>query len=177
MEITGKKLEEILKADLVGKDVGYSNYNFGHTVLEVVMYSAKEVQRAPDSFSIKYYSHSPNTVGITYMNTTIGEVSFKKQKGTKYGKSRYGSYDWTFKDIQVILYNESDYSSYAGLTFDEMLTKVYQDNQTAEQKAKAKLEQAKQIFQMIKEELGAKDDYEVTSFIEYMNKNRYSLRQ
>ena len=58
-----------------------------------------------------------------------------------------------------------------------MIAKI--DKELADKKTKeqAKLEQAKKVFEKIKEEIGAKDDYEVTSFIEYMNKNRYSLRQ
>ena len=37
------------------------------------------------------------------------------------------------------------------------------------------LEQAKQIFQKIKTELGTTSDYEVIEFIKYMNENKYSL--
>ena len=39
----------------------------------------------------------------------------------------------------------------------------------------AKLEQAKQIFQKIKAELGNVSDYDVVNYIKYMNDNRYSL--
>ena len=171
MELTGKKLEEILKAELVGKEVGYSNYTFYYTVNRVVQAVAKEIERDPASFGVKDYRYiSKNTVGITYMGSTIGEASFKKQKG----KYKYGGYEWTFKDIQVLLYNESGYY-YTGLTFDEMLTKVYQDNQKAQDKEAQKLEQAKRIFQKIKEELGTTSNYEVKNFIEYMNSKRYSL--
>ena len=171
MELTGKKLEEILKAELVGKDVGYSNYTFYYAVNRVIQAVAKDIERDPASFGVKDYRHNQSTVGITYMGSTIGEASFKKQKG----KYKYGGYEWTFKDIQVLLYNESGYSSYNGLTFDEMLTKVYQDKQKAQDKEAQKLEQAKRIFQKIKEELGTDSNYEVKNFIEYMNSKRYSL--
>ena len=71
--------------------------------------------------------------------------------------------------------NESGYSSYKGLTFLEMINKIDEELDIKKNKEQAKLEQAKQIFKKIKEELGAKGDYEVIYFIEYMNKNRYSL--
>ena len=42
-------------------------------------------------------------------------------------------------------------------------------------RAEWKLEQAKQIFQKIKTELGTTSDYETIEFIKYMNENKYSL--
>ena len=102
----------------------------------------------------------------------FGEAAFQKQKGKR---CRYGGYEWTFKKVAVSLLNEYSYSNYKGLTFEEMLNKIDNDLLAKKSKEEERLEQAKQIFKKIKEEIGAKDDYEVRYFIEYMNKNRYSL--
>ena len=41
MELTGKKLEETLNAELVGKDVGYSHWKFTNALLSVIRIFAK----------------------------------------------------------------------------------------------------------------------------------------
>ena len=62
-----------------------------------------------------------------------------------------------------------------GLTFQEMLNRIDEELLEKKSKAKVKLEQAKQIFQKIKAELGTTSDYEAIEFIKYMNENKYSL--
>lgn len=169
MELTGKKLEEVLNTELVGKDVGYSHWNFTGALLKVLRILAKEAGLNENDFS--YKTQGTNSVYLTYKNISFGDATFQKQKG----KYKYGSYEWTFKKVFVNLWNEDGYSSYKGLTFLDMIAKINEELDIKKNKEQAKLEQAKQIFQKIKAELGATDDYEVTSFIEYMNKNRYSL--
>lgn len=171
MEITGKNLEEVLNTEVVGKDVGYSHWNFTSALLKVIRILAKDAGLNEDDFS--YKAQGTNSVYLTYKNISFGDVNFQKQKG----KYHYGRYEWTFKKIFVNLWNEEGYSSYKGLTFLEMIAKIDEELAVKKSKEQAKLEQAKKVFQKIKEEIGAKDDYEVTSFIEYMNKNKYSLRQ
>ncbi len=171
MELNGKTLEEVLNTELVGKDVGYSHWNFTGALIKVLRILAKEAGLNEDVFS--YKTQSNNSVYLTYRGVSFGDATFQKQKG----KYKYGSYEWTFKKVFVNLWNEDGYSSYKGLTFQEMLNKINEELDAKKTREQAKLEQAKKVFQKIKEEIGAKDDYEVTNFIEYMNKNRYSLRQ
>lgn len=171
MELNGKTLEEVLNTELVGKDVGYSHWNFTGAVLKVLRILAKEAGLNENDFS--YKAQGTNSVYLTYKNISFGDATFQKQKG----KYKYGSYEWTFKKVFVNLWNEDGYSSYKGLTFLDMIAKINEELDVKKIREQAKLEQAKKVFQKIKEEIGAKDDYEVTNFIEYMNKNRYSLRQ
>lgn len=169
MELTGKKLEEVLNTELVGKDVGYSHWNFTGALLKVLRILAKEAGLNENDFS--YKTQGTNSVYLTYKNISFGDAAFQKQKG----KYKYGSYEWTFKKVFVNLWNEGGYSNWKGLTFLEMINKIDEELDIKKNKEQAKLEQAKQIFQKIKAELGATENYEVKNFIEYMNKNRYSL--
>jgi hypothetical protein len=170
MELTGSKLEEILSTELVGKDVGYSDYKFTSAVSKILKAIARETGLNDYDFGVR--TQSKNSVYLTYKGTYFGEAAFQKQKGKR---CRYGGYEWTFKKVAVSLLNEYSYSNYKGLTFEEMLNKIDNDLLAKKSKEEERLEQARQIFKKIKEEIGAKDDYEVRYFIEYMNKNRYSL--
>ena len=169
MELTGKKLEEILNTELVGKDVGYSHWKFTSTLFKVIQILVKEAGLDENAFS--YKDSGPNSAYLTYRGVIFGDVSFKKQKG----KYCYGGYEWTFKKVFVNLVNEDGYSSYNGLTFQEMLDRIDEELSAKKSREEAKLEQAKQIFQKIKAELGNVSDYDVVNYIKYMNDNRYSL--
>ena len=170
MELTGKKLEEVLNTELVGKDVGYSHCKFTSALLGVIRIFAKEAGLDENSFSY-YKDNGQSSVYLTYRGVSFGDVSFQKQRGER----RFGSYDWNFKKIFVNFLNEDGYSSYNGLTFQEMLDKIDDELSAKKSREEAKLEQAKQIFQKIKTELGTTSDYETVEFIKYMNDHRYSL--
>ena len=169
MELTGKKLEEVLNTELVGKDVGYSHWKFTNALLSVIRIFAKRAGLGENAFS--YKDQGPSSTYLTYRGVVFGDASFQKQRG----KCHYGSYDWTFKKIFVNLVNEDGCSSYNGLTFQEMLDRIDEELSTKKSREEAKLEQAKQIFQKIKAELGNVSDYDVVNYIKYMNDNRYSL--
>ena len=169
MELTGKKLEEVLNAELVGKDVGYSHWKFTNALLSVIRDFAKKA--GLDEIAFNYKDQGPSSTYLTYRGVVFGDASFQKQRG----KCHYGSYDWNFKKIFVNLVNEDGYSSYNGLTFQEMLDRIDEELSTKKSREEAKLEQAKQIFQKIKAELGTTSDYETVEFIKYMNDHRYSL--
>ena len=170
MELTGKKLEEVLNTELVGKDVGYSHCKFTSTLLSVIRVLAKRAGLDENSFSY-YKDNGQSSVYLTYRGVSFGNASFQKQRG----KCHYGSYDWTFKKVFVNLANEDGYSSYNGLTFQEMLNRIDEELSAKKSREEAKLEQAKQIFQKIKAELGNVSDYEVIDYIKYLNDHRYSL--
>ena len=53
MELTGKKLEEVLNTELVGKDVGYSHCRFTNALLGVIRSFAKEAGLDESAFSCK----------------------------------------------------------------------------------------------------------------------------
>ena len=169
MELTGKKLEEILNTELVGKDVGYSHWNFTNTLLKIIRILVKEAGLDENAFS--YKEQGPSSVYLTYRGVVFGDASFQKQRG----KYHFGSYDWNFKKVFINLANEDRYSRYNGLTFEEMLNRIDEELSTKKSREEAKLEQAKQIFQKIKAELGNVSDYEVVNYIKYMNDHRYSL--
>ena len=169
MELTGRKLEEILNTELAGKDVGYSHWKFTNALLSVIRVFAKKA--GLDEIAFNYKDQGPSSTYLTYRGVVFGDASFQKQRG----KYHYGSYDWNFKKIFVNLVNEDGYSSYNGLTFQEMLDRIDEELLAKKSREEAKLEQAKQIFQKIKAELGNVSDYDVVNYIKYMNDNRYSL--
>ena len=169
MELTSKKLEEILNTELVGRDVGYSYWNFTNAIFKIIRILAKEAGLDENAFSST--AHSNQSAHLTYKGVIFGDVSFQKQKG-KYCR---GGYEWSFKKIFVNFLNEDGYSSYEGLTFQEMLDRIDEELLAKKSRAELKLEQAKQIFQKIKAELGTTSDYETIEFIKYMNENKYSL--
>ena len=169
MELTGKKLEEILNTELVGRDVGYSYWNFTNALFKIIRILAKEAGLDENLFSSTV--HGTQSAHLTYRGVVFGDASFQKQKG-KYCR---GGYEWTFKKIFVNFLNEDGYSSYNGLTFQEMLDRIDEELLAKKSREEMELEQAKQIFQKIKAELGTTSDYEVIEFIKYMNENKYSL--
>ena len=169
MELTGRKLEEILNTELVGKDVGYSHWNFTNTLLKIIRILVKEAGLDENLFSST--AHSNQSAHLTYRGVIFGDASFQKQKG----KYCHGGYEWTFKKVFVNLVNEDGCSSYSGLTFQEMLDRIDEELSTKKSREEMKLEQAKQIFQKIKAELGNVSDYDVVNYIKYMNDHRYSL--
>ena len=169
MELTGKKLEEILNTELVGRDVGYSYWNFTNALFKIIRILAKEAGLDENAFSSTV--HGTQSAHLTYRGVIFGDASFQKQKG-KYCR---GGYEWTFKKIFVNFLNEDGCSSYEGLTFQEMLNRIDEELSAKKSREVMKLEQAKQIFQKIKTELGTASDYETIEFIKYMNENKYSL--
>lgn len=169
MELTGKKLEEVLNTELAGKDVGYSHCKFTSALLGVIRVFAKRAGLDESAFSCKDQGQS--SAYLTYRGVIFGGASFQKQRGERH----YGSYEWNFKKIFVNLINEDGCSSYSGLTFQEMLDKIDDELSAKKSREEAKLEQAKQIFQKIKTELGTTSDYEVIDYIKYLNDHRYSL--
>lgn len=171
MELNRETIENVLNVELVGKDVGYSHYSFTSVLLKVMCVLAKEAGLNENYFG--YKTQGANSAYLTYKGVSFGDATFQKQKG----KYRYGHYEWTFKKVFVNLWCDDRYSHYAGLDFAGMIAKIESDLQDDKDREAKKLAKAKEVFQMIKEKIGAKDDYEVSYFIEYMNKNRYSLRQ
>ena len=169
MELTGKKLEEVLNAELVGTDIGYSHYNFTNALMKVFNILAKDYNLNENVFG--YSVISANSVYLTYRGVIFGDASFQKQKGKYHG----GRYEWTFKKTFVNLVNEDNCSSYNGLTFKEMIDVIDTELSVKKYNEEEKLRKAKQIFQKIKEELRTTNDFEVISFIKYMNENKYSL--
>ena len=169
MELSSKKLEEILNTELVGRDVGYSCWNFTNALFKIIRILAKEAGLDENAFS--YKEQGPSSAYLTYRGVVFGDASFQKQRGER----RFRSYDWNFKKVFVNLINEDGCSSYNGLTFQEMLDRIDAELLAKKSREAMKLEQAKQIFQKIKTELGTTSDYEVVEFIKYMNENKYSL--
>ena len=169
MELTSKKLEEILNTELVGRDVGYSYWNFTNALFKIIRILAKEAGLDENAFSSTV--HGTQSAHLTYRGVIFGDASFQKQKG-KYCR---GGYEWTFKKIFVNFLNEDGCSGYSGLTFQEMLDRIDESLLAKKSREAMKLEQAKQIFQKIKTELGTASDYETIEFIKYMNENKYSL--
>ena len=140
-----------------------------NTLIKIIRILAKEAGLDENLFSYKEQGQS--SAYLTYRGVVFGDASFQKQRG-KYCR---GGYEWTFKKVFINLVNEDGCSSYNGLTFQEMLDRIDEELSTKKSREEAKLEQAKQIFQKIKEELKTTNDFEVINFIKYMNENKYSL--
>lgn len=171
MNLKAIELEKVLNTELVGKDAGYSIYAFSSVVLKVIRLLAKEAGLNENDFSYKQEG-STNGIYLTYKGVSFGDASFQKQKG----KYHYGHYDWTFKKAFVNLWCEDRTSYYRGLDFQGMLDKIDEDKNIAANNEAKKLEQAKEIFQIIKDKLGC-DDYGARSFIDFLNKKKYSISQ
>ena len=138
-------------------------------MFKIIRILAKEAGLDENLFSST--AHSNQSAHLTYRGVIFGDASFQKQKG-KYCR---GGYEWNFKKVFVNLVNEDGCSSYNGLTFQEMLDRIDEELSAKKSREEAKLEQAKQIFQKIKLELGNVSDYDVVNYIKYMNDHRYSL--
>ena len=169
MELTSKKLEEILNAELVGRDVGYSYWNFTNALFKIIRILAKEAGLDENLFSSTV--HGTQSAHLTYRGVIFGDASFQKQKG-KYCR---GGYERAGERIFVKFVSEDGESSQNGLTCQEMLDRIDEELLAKKSRAELKLEQAKQIFQKIKTELGTTSDYETIEFIKYMNDHKYSL--
>lgn len=169
MKLKAIDFEKVLDTELIGKDVGYSHWNFSTAVLKLIRILAKDAGLKEQDFSYKQEGSS-NAIYLTYKGVSFGEASFQKQKG----KYRYGSYEWTFKKCFANFWNEDRYSCYAGLDFQGMLDKIDTDLVASALKEAHKLHQAKEIFQMIKDYL-ATDDSGTRNFIDFLNKKKYSL--
>ena len=76
MELTGKKLEEILNTELAGKDVGYSHWNFTNTLLKIIRILAKGAGLDENVFS--YKEQGPSSTYLTYRGVVFGDVSIQK---------------------------------------------------------------------------------------------------
>ena len=87
MELTGKKLEEILNTELVGKDVGYSHCKFTSALLSVIRDFAKKA--GLDEIAFNYKDQGQSSAYLTYRGVVFGDASFQKQRGERH----YGSYD------------------------------------------------------------------------------------
>ena len=170
MNFTGKEFEDQLKEELVGKNVGYSCWEFDYQVSTRFIAKMKELGFKETDFGTRKQPSANHGTYLTYRGESIGEVVFKKQKGSY----KYGSYEWTFKNFSVNLWNEDNCSQFRGKTFAEMLQAIDELlDKRANTEAK-KLEQAKEIFQTIKDKLGT-DDYGARQFIEFLDKKKYLL--
>ena len=93
MELTSKKLEEILNTELVGRDVGYSYWNFTNALFKIIRILAKEAGLDENLFSSTV--HGNQSAHLTYRGVIFGDASFQKQKG-KYCR---GGYEWTMNGL------------------------------------------------------------------------------
>ena len=72
MELTSKKLEEILNTELVGRDVGYSYWNFTNTLFKVIRILVKEAGLDENAFSSTV--HGMQSAHLTYRGVIFGEI-------------------------------------------------------------------------------------------------------
>jgi len=170
MELKSGKLENLLNTELVGKDVGYTYWNFSSAVIKLIRIIAKDAGLNENDFSYEQAGGSHNSIYLRYKKVSFGEASFQKQKG----RYHYGSYEWTFKKCFVSFWNEYGYSRFKGLTFQEMLDAIDKELVDQADSEAKKLAQAKEIFEMIKTKLNV-DDYGARQFVDYLNKNKYSI--
>lgn len=174
MEITGKQLEDVLTKELVGQDVGYSNYKFSSAAIKAIRALADQAGFGGNNFTLEEQSSGSTTFYIQYKNNSIGTITYKKQRGN-FNRGYFGSvgyYDWTFKEIKVSFWNETGTMK---SSFQQALYKIDEKiNKIADEEAN-RLKLAKQAYEFIKDLIDAEDKYDVTSFIKFMNEKRYEL--
>jgi hypothetical protein len=170
-----KQLEQLLKFELIGTDIGFCNSDILFRIIKIVRQFFSD--KGLDATHISYRNHkdSKNSITLTYKNIGFGEVIFKKKKG-KYNSSYFGKghYDWTCSKITLNFFNENEYSCFPGLTFDEMIENIEQQIIEQKNNENAKKLRAKEAFKLLKETFNL-NDYETRDFIKYIDNNRYSL--
>ena len=170
MELKSNEFEKMLDEKLIGKDVGYSHWNFSSAVITLIRQLATNAGLKESDFTYEQAHTYNNTIYLRYKGASFGEASFKKMQGNY----KYGHYEWVFRKCYISFWNDSQYSSYKGLTFQEMLDQITSEKEAVINREAKKLEQAKEIFKLIQEKLGT-DACGTRAFIDYMNQKRYSL--
>ena len=165
MNLTPETIKAELLAEFKDKKVGYSTYDVDSAIGRVVRAAAEEAGLNPLDFSASKSKHSNWTVDITYKRHTIGGVDIKRSKGKTHYNWFGSSTDYCYKDFCVWLAED----------LDKEIAEIDASIARATDREAARLALAKGVFAEIKKQIGAKDDYEVRSFIEYMNKVKYSL--
>lgn len=164
--INVQALEEKLKADYLGKQVGYgasevrwAAYRLIQDELKTQNLSEAELR----NFNVVDQSKSFNS-SITYRGHIIGEVMVKRAKGQHHHTYWGNGYnDWTYKDIHVEL--------------DDLATRLDEINKYEQSLVDAKaasLQKAKDAFKLIKDTFNMNDS-QARDLISNIYNNRYSL--
>ena len=163
--INVQALEEKLKAEYLGKQVGYGASEvrwaaYRHIQEELKAQNLSEAELR--NFNVVDQRKSFNQ-SITYRGHIIGEVMIKRTKANKH-YSYFGDYcDYTYKDIHVEL--------------DDLATRLDEINKYEQSLVDAKvlnLQKAKDAFKLIKDTFNMNDS-QARDLISNIYNNRYSL--
>ena len=163
--INAQALEEKLKAEYLGKKVGYgasevrwATYRLIQEELKTQNLSEAELRNFNTTDQRKSFNAS-----ITYRGHIIGEVMIKRAKADKH-YSYFGDYcDYIYKDIHVEL--------------DDLSTRLDEINKYEQSLVDAKmasLQKAKDAFKLIKDTFNMNDS-QARDLISNIYNNRYSL--
>lgn len=163
--INATQLEEKLKAEYLGKQVGYgasevrwAAYRLIQDELKTQNLSEAELR----NFNVVDQSRSFNS-SITYRGHIIGEVMIKREKGRTHYSYWGSNTDYTYKDIHVEL--------------DDLATRLAEINKYEQSIIDAKaasLQKAKDAFKLIKDTFNMNSS-QARDLISNIYNNRYSL--
>lgn len=163
--INVQALEEKLKAEYLGKQVGYgasevrwAAYRLIQEELKAQGLSDEELRLFNTTDQRKSFNSS-----ITYRGHIIGEIMIKREKGRTHYSYFGSNTDYTYKDIHVEL--------------DDLSTRLDEINKYEQSLVDAKaasLQKAKDAFKLIKDTFNMNDS-QARDLISNIYNNRYSL--
>ena len=163
--INVQALEEKLKAEYLGKQVGYGANEVRWAAYKLIQEELKAQNLSEAelrNFNVVDQSRSFNS-SITYRGHIIGEVMVKREKGRTHHSYWGSNTDYTYKDIHVEL--------------DDLATRLDEINKYEQSLVDAKaanLQKAKDAFKLIKDTFNMNDS-QARDLISNIYNNRYSL--
>ncbi len=163
--INATQLEEKLKAEYLGKKVGYGANEVRWAAYKLIQEELKAQglsEAELRNFNVVDQSKSFNS-SITYRGHIIGEVMVKRAKGRTHYSYWGSNTDYTYKDIHVEL--------------DDLATRLAEINKYEQSIVDAKaasLQKAKEAFKLIKDTFNMNDS-QARDLISNIYNNRYSL--
>lgn len=163
--INATQLEEKLKAEYLGKKVGYGASEVRWTAYRLIQEELKAQGLSDEELRLFNTTDQKKSFNqsITYRGHIIGEIMIKREKGkTRY--SYWGSNtDYAYKDIHVEL---DDLST--------RLDEIDRYEQSLVDAKAANLQKAKDAFKLIKDTFNMNDS-QARDLISNIYNNRYSL--
>ena len=167
MNFTAKELEDYLRGELLGKDVGYK---CGAVEIKAYIWIRERITKEgkysdPYKFNVTSEDKSFNKL-ISYRGHSLGEIMVKREKG-KHHYSYWGNgyNDWTYKDIHVEFYNDD---------LDARIKEIDEYELEKERSKQNSLNSAKEAFKLLKDTYNL-DDYGARELLCVMYNNKYSL--
>ena len=161
--IEEKTIKDFLKQNLIGKNFGYC-WDFDVKKAFDDFLRSYNIDTA--DFTARKSKYDRQLTHILYKNEEIGYIEVKKQKGQSHYSWLGGSYcDWTFKDVNVMLY-AGDLNKSIKAAEERIVAKNEKNNKTEQAALK--------LYKLIVD--NCKDSYEADQMIDYIKSHKYTLR-